>query len=250
MEKKKVSPLFIIAKGMLRLVYPKITIEGLENLPDEPCIIAANHCQMHGPIASELFFPEKRCTWCAGEMMDYKTVPEYAFRDFWSQKPGWTHWFYRILSYLITPLAVLIFNNASTIAVHRDARILSTFRSTVNALEEGANVVIFPEKDEKHNHIIYNFQEGFIDTARLYRHRTKRDICIVPMYIAPKLRKMYIGKPVPFRADAPYNEEKKRICAKLMEDITEIACSLPEHTVIPYRNIPKKLYPKNIPGEV
>lgn len=250
MDQKKVSPLFKLVKDMLRLVYPKITIEGLENLPDEPCIIAANHCQMHGPIGCELYFPEKRYTWCAGEMMDYKTVPEYAFRDFWSQKPKCSHWFYKMLSYAITPLAVLIFNNASTIAVHRDMRILSTFRSTVNALEDGANVIIFPEKDEKHNHIIYNFQEGFIDAARLYQRKTKKEISLVPMYIAPKLKKMYIGKPVPFRADAPYDEEKRRICKKLMEDITAIACALPRHTVIPYRNIPRKLYPKNTPEEV
>jgi len=34
-----------------------------------------------------------------------------------------------------------------------------------------------------------------------------------------------------------------------MREITEIAVSLPEHTVVPYRNIPKKLYPSNIPKE-
>ena len=31
--------------------------------------------------------------------------------------------------------------------------------------------------------------------------------------------------------------------------ITEIAEALPEHTVVPYRNIPKKYYPSNIPKE-
>ena len=28
-----------------------------------------------------------------------------------------------------------------------------------------------------------------------------------------------------------------------------IACALPEHTVVPYRNIPKKDYPSNIPAK-
>ena len=36
----------------------------------------------------------------------------------------------------------------------------------------------------------------------------------------------------------------------MAEGITRLACSLPEHTVVPYRNIPKRLYPKNIPYEV
>lgn len=250
MEKKKVSPLFKLVKGMLYLVYPRISIEGIENLPDEPCIIAANHCQMHGPIAGELHFPGKHAIWCAGEMMSAKEVPAYAFIDFWSQKPKRTHWFYKILSHLITPLAVLIFNNANTIGVYRDARIIATFRNTVNALADGANVIIFPEQDVKHNNIVYDFQEGFVDVARLYQRRTKKDVQFVPMYIAPKLKKMYIGKPTPFQADQPYEQEKKRICNYLMDEITDIARALPEHTVIPYRNIPKKLYPKNKVSEV
>ena len=69
------------------------------------------------------------------------------------------------------------------------------------------------------------------------------------MYIAPKLKKMYLGKPIRFRADEPIGEERKRICAYLMKEITEIACALPEHKVVPYRNIPKKEYPSNIPKE-
>ena len=35
-----------------------------------------------------------------------------------------------------------------------------------------------------------------------------------------------------------------------MDSITDIAQSLPAHTVVPYLNIPKRDYPKNIPSEV
>ena len=41
-----------------------------------------------------------------------------------------------------------------------------------------------------------------------------------------------------------------RLCAALTDAITALAVSLPEHTVIPYRNIPRRQYPKNIPIEV
>ena len=36
---------------------------------------------------------------------------------------------------------------------------------------------------------------------------------------------------------------------KDMGEITNIACNLPEHIVVPYRNIPKHLYPKNTQKE-
>ena len=61
---------------------------------------------------------------------------------------------------------------------------------------------------------------------------------------------MVYGKPIRYRADAPIAEERKRICEALMDGITALAIALPEHTVVPYPNIAKKDYPKNIPLEV
>lgn len=91
MEKKKTSLLFKVIKTTIRLFYGKMKIEGIENLPKENAIIVANHSQMNGPIAGELFMPNNCYIWCAGQMMDLKEVPKYAFSDFWSQKPKWTH---------------------------------------------------------------------------------------------------------------------------------------------------------------
>jgi len=250
MSDKKRSLFYPPIKWLVKTFYPKIRVEGVENLPAEPALIVGNHCKMNGPIACELYMPGKRYTWCAGEMMNLKEVPAYAYRDFWSRKPAYIRWFYRLLSYLIAPLAVLIFNNASTIGVYRDTRVMSTFRSSVSALCDGAKVIIFPECDEKKNHILYRFQEGFVDLARMYQRKTKRECLFVPMYIAPSLRKMYIGKPVRFDETQDIDQERKRICDYLTTEITNIALSLPRHTIIPYPNIPRKLYPKNIPDEV
>lgn len=246
---KKISPLFKVIKWLIWLFYPKMKVEGYENLPDEPVIIVGNHTQMNGPIACELYFPGNRYTWCAGQMMKVKDVPAYAFKDFWSQKPAYTHPFYKLLSYIIAPLAAFIFTNANTIAVYRDSRILSTFRTTLKKLEEGAQIVIFPEHDVKYNNIVYEFQDKFIDVAKLYHKKTGKELAFVPLYIAPKLKKMYLGKPIRFSSDTPIEEERKKICDYLMKEITDMARSLPEHIVIPYRNIPKKYYPTNIQKE-
>lgn len=249
MDKKKTSTLYKIIKGTVRLFYPKIDMVGTENLPEEPAIIVANHTQMNGPIACELYFPRIRYTWCAGQMMHLKEVPGYAYQDFWSEKPACSRWFYKLLSYAIAPLSVCVFNNANTIGVYRDTRIISTFKNTVKRLCEGASVVVFPEHDVKYNHILYAFQDRFIDVAKLYHKKTGKELSFVPMYIAPYLKKMYLGKPIRFRATEPIDQERRRICQYLMTEISDMACSLPEHTVVPYKNIPKKDYPLNIPKE-
>ena len=246
----KFSSLYKIIKAAVRFFYPKMEVVGAENLPDEPAIIVGNHTQMNGPIACELYFPGERYIWCAGQMMHLKEVPTYAYQDFWSNKPKCIRWFYKLLSYLIAPLSVCVFNNANTIGVYRDNRIISTFKETVQKLQEGSSVIIFPEHDEDYNHILCNFQEKFIDIARIYHRKTGAELSFVPLYIAPYLKKMYIGKPIRFCSSTPIKEERRRICDYLMEEISEIACGLPEHTVVPYRNIPKKHYPSNIPHEV
>ena len=249
MTEKKPSVLFKIIKWLVKVFYPKAQVDGAENLPDEPVIIVGNHCQMNGPIVGELYVPNEPYIWCAGEMMHLKDVPAYAFRDFWSQKPKWTHPFYKLLSYIIAPLAVCLFNNARTIGVYHDARLLSTFKDTVKKLQEGKRVVIFPEHDVKYNHIVYDFQDRFIDVAKLYYKKTGKELAFVPMYIAPKLKKLCLGKPVRFRAGEPMDTERSRISAYLMDEVTAIAQALPEHTVVPYRNIPQKDYPSNLPKE-
>ena len=250
MKKRLSILLYRLIKWLVQQFYPKMEVVGTENLPEDPAIIVANHAQMNGPIACELYFPGKRYTWCAGQMMHLKDVPGYAFQDFWSQKPKYIRWFYKILSYLIAPFSVCVFNNADTIAVYHDTRILSTFKNTVKKMEEGANVVIFPEHAEPHNHIICAFQDRFIDIAKLYYKKTGKAVSFVPMYIAPKLNKMYLGEPVRFCPENPMESERERISRCLMDRITEIAVSLPEHTVVPYQNIPGREYCSNQAVEV
>lgn len=250
MDEKKTNWLYRVIRWLVWLFTPKFKVVGAENLPDEPCVIVGNHSQMYGPVAGELYTPGKHYIWCIGQMMHRKEVAAYAYQDFWSNKPKAFRWFYRLLSHLIAPLSELIFTNAHTIAVYHDTRLIGAYRDSIAKLQAGNSIVIFPEHNVKHNNIIYDFQDKFIDLARFYFKRTGTELRFVPLYLAPRLKTMYYGKPIRFCADAPIAEERKRICQALMDEITVMATALPEHTVVPYPNIPKKQYPKNIPLEV
>lgn len=240
---------FRVVRFFVWLFYPKITVEGLENIPADACVMVGNHTQMNGPICGELYVPGKRKIWCAHQMMYIKEVPQYAYTDFWSQKPKAIRWFYKLLSYVIAPISACVFSNAKTIPVFRDNRLLTTFKQTVSALAEDTNIVIFPECYTPHNHIVYQFENRFVDVAKLYYKRTGKAISFVPLYIAPALKKMYFGKPIQFHPDLPMEEERQRICNYLMDEITDIAVHLPRHRVVPYPNLPKKDYPYNVEKE-
>jgi len=244
---KKTSRTYRVIKWLVRCCYPRMTLQGAENLPDAPAIIVGNHTQMNGPIACELYVPGEHYTWCAGQMMHLKEVPEYAYRDFWSAKPRYLRWFYRLLSYIIAPLSVCVFNNANTIGVYHDARILSTFKETVKQLKSGASVVIFPEGEADYNHILRQFHQKFADVAKLYYKQTGKAVAFVPLYIAPALKKMCFGKPVYYDPEIPMEQQRQQLCEYLQTQITALAQALPRHRVVPFKNVPKKEYPYNIP---
>lgn len=246
--KEKKPPLFRLIYRIVKQVFPKYRLIGTENLPAEPCVIVGNHAQMYGPVAAELYMPRKQAIWCVGEMMDRKEVPAYAFRDFWSMKPKAFRWFFRLASHLIAPLAPYILNNAHTVPVWHDTRVLTTFRKSVELLNAGSDIVIFPEKNEPYNGILWQFQEHFADLAPVYYRKSGKALRFVPMYIAPRLSEIHFGPSVLYHPDAPNREETARICSAMKESITALAVSLPQHVVIPYYNLPKNRYPLNTDG--
>lgn len=230
---------------IVKLVYKKRIIEGEENILNNPTIYVGNHSQLHGPLTSSLYFPFEGKVWCRGEMMNLKEAPAYAYSDFWSKKPKITKWFYKLMSYCIAPISSYLFTRADTIAVYKDSRIISTFKNSVAELQKGNSLIIFPEEPTPYNEIINEFQDKFIDVAKLYSKRTNKEICFVPFYNAVKLKKVVFGKAIKFDCTMEMEEQRKVICNHLKEEITKMAKELPEHTVVPYDNIRKKDYPKS-----
>lgn len=242
--------IYKVVRKLINAFYPDIQFIGIDKIPEDASVIVGNHSQAHGPIISELRMPFAHKTWCVGEILNGEEAAEYAYSDFWSAKPKASAWLFWLLSRIIANPISKVLSAAQTIPVFHDNRILSTLRKSVETLNEGTHLVIFPEHYRGYNHFLCEFQSGFVDTARLMFRRYGKCISFVPMYIAPKLKKVYFGEPVKFNPDAPFDEERERINNYLMKAVSDIALSLQEHTVVPYPNISKRLYPKNTEGEV
>ena len=237
-------------RWIVGVVYPKMELVGLENVPEEACILVGNHSQAHGAIVSEERLPFDHYTWCASQMMDKNEVCQYAYTDFWQDKPKAVRWVFWLASRIIKYPAVYIMSHARTIPVYHDSRCLTTFRRSIEKLQNGYHLVIYPECRERYNNIVYQFPDRFIDLAKMYYKRTGKRLQFVPMYLAPKLHKIFFGKPLTYDPDIPMDVQREQLKQQLMDAITEMACTQPLHTVIPYRNISRKRYPKNLPCEV
>ena len=241
MNDKSISYRFL--RKCLNIFYKKRTFIGMEELCDEPYIFVGNHAQMHGPIIAEIQFPFKKMTWCTGNILTKKEFIEHAKTDFWGQKPKWIRWFFYILAYIIAPIGSNVFNSADVIGVYKDTRLSNTFKETVRELHNGNNIIIFPECPTPYNNIVNEFQDKFIDVARLYYKRYGKCLSFVPMYNAVRLKKILFGKPIKFDPQIPIVEMRKMICNYLKDEITNLALSLPSHEVVQYVNKGRKKNP-------
>ena len=257
-QNKKASPPSRIVFKLLRffagVFYKKIEIVGIEDIPTDNTVIVANHCQLNGPIIAELFMPDNCYIWANGQMVRCREVPGYAMEDFFPYKSRCLRPVYKLASYALSVLLPCVINNARTIPVYRDARIVTTLRTSVRMLEGGRNILIFPECHNKNNNIVNEFQENFVDLARFYYKKTGKELTFLPMYIAPDLGKAVFGQGTRFDSTKDIAEERTRIASFLEKRITELGRALPHHTVIPFDNIPRRSYISNkdidaIPGE-
>lgn len=242
-KSKTKSKLYLLLLNLAKLVYKKRKLINFNS--SQVCIYVGNHCQLHSPIDFELSFPQKKKIWCISEVMNFRSAPNYMVNELTKHKGKKVRWFYKMLSYFFCPLLTFILNNADTIPVYKDSRISQTFNSSLNALEKGESIIIFPECHKKYNNIICEFEKNFVFLAKLFYKKTGKSICFIPFYNSPKLKTIIFGSPIEYNPKVNLNEQKQSICTYLMESITSLARSLPTHTVIPYENVNKKFYPKS-----
>lgn len=242
-KKTKRSFWYSIIRFAVNIFYRKREFIGLENISDETAILVANHAQIHGPLVAEVQFPLKRKTWCIGNVMSTKEFIHHAKNDFWINKPKWIRWFFYILAYIIAPIGASVFKSADVIAVYKDSRLITTFKETVKELANGNHIIIFPESPENYNNIVNDFQDKFIDVARLYYKKYGKCLTFIPMYNAVRLKKVVIGKGIKYDPNMQIEEMRKTICDYLKEQITNLALTLPPHEVVKYSNEGRKHNP-------
>lgn len=244
--KTKKPLLFRIFYRVIKTFYPRFKVEYRTDLKAPGHIYVSNHAQAHGPLSLYFYFPQKRYIWVIGEMCNRKEVTAYAMEDFWRHKSKWVKWFYRLLSILIlAPLGSYLLRTADTVPVYKDGRLKKTINDTINRLNEGNDIIIFPEHREVLNKFINKFQINFVDVGRFYTRRTQKDLYFYPVYTCVELRKIIIGEPTKFDPNANIDEERMRIVEYLQAEITKLGESLPNHTIVPYINNKKKYRQKS-----
>lgn len=185
-----------------------------EPVGDEPVIFLANHLGAVGPMYMAVTFPlhENVAIWCNEGMMDEKLIVDYVRHDWWWKPESKLAPFYSAtIPYVAKAIVPKVLRSAPTIPVYRDARIMTTMRTSLKALKEGKHIVIFPELPDGHDSHAERLQMGWLNLVAMYHRATGKVIRMVPIYIDEDARLFRGCKAITADPDVPLSEQEDRI---------------------------------------
>ena len=221
---------FLIA--ILRPFY-RHTLSGTEHIvqdDDNPLVFLGNHAEIYGPIVCTLYFPVAVRTWTISMMMfDRKQVTPYLYENTFSKKTFLPVFVRKGLALFLGWLSVQVMRQLENIPVYKDSpmKLRDTLRQSIEALEAGDNLLIFPESQEGKYQKggIGKIAPGFVMLAEAYLKKTGKCLRMLPLYANHDERTITFGEIIQYNPERTFREEEERIVAETAEQINRMAKS-------------------------
>ena len=185
-----------------------------EPVGEEPVIFLANHLGAVGPMYMAATFPlrDQVVIWCNEGMMDEKLIVEYVRGDWWWHPESKLAPLYSAtIPYIARLIVPKVLRSAPTIAVCRDARVMTTMRQSIKALKEGKHLVIFPELPDGHDSHAEQLQMGWINLVSMYNKATGKNIRMIPVFIDETSGTFNVCKGITADPEIPVKEQADSI---------------------------------------
>jgi len=215
----------------LRFLMPHKVLgkEHLQGLEEGTVILVCNHGEVYGPVAATLHVPIPFRPWGISEMMDKDVIVDYLYRNT-SVRQDWCPDFLKMpLTKMFAPFFLWAFKSLDAIPVYRNSphALIKTFRMTVDAMQAGDNLLIFPERGDRDepgergyaDEGIGDLYTGFAMLAPAVYKRIGKAVVFVPTYASKKQKTLSFGEGIRYDPAAPVNEEKLRIVNALQTSI-------------------------------
>ena len=194
---KRKQPVWGVVRGIIRpfVKVKSVEFEG-ERFPDV-CIILSNHNNKKGPVVYEMNLPIHHITWGAHQMLgSYKDRFLYLRDVFYMQKNGVKKFKATLRAGFEAIFSVYFYRGIKVLPTYPDARFRKTLRYSLQVLESGAAVSLYPEdSNEGYFDEMTHFHSGFVVLSQTYFKKTGVDLPVFPMYYGRKKNKIVVGKP-------------------------------------------------------
>ncbi len=212
-----------IAVPLVRLFIPRLKVEWVEPFDGEPCIFVANHERAVGPLEMAVSFPLRQQSpiWIYAAPLDRKTTPEYVRQDHWWDEKGklaplWNAVVPPLVSWVLPP----ILRSVPHVPVYHDGRAASTVKESLRLLQDGKNLVIFPEIPTGFGeHDTEKINEGWLMMLPMYEKRAGKPLKIRPVRIDLQGKRMIIRPPFCMDPEVPIRDQTEALSRKVLDGI-------------------------------
>lgn len=189
-------PVYKFFAPLVKLFKRKPKIFNLNTEPfKEPCIIISNHSGASGPLTMALYYPQFFIPWGTHAMTGrYKARWNYLYHVFYQQKLGYRKFRSFILATSFGIVSKMLYNGMQLIPTYEDLRFKDTINLSVAHLNNGSNILVFPEDSNNGYHEnLLSYHSGFVFLWQEYFKRTEIDLPIYPVYYHKRKGAMVIG---------------------------------------------------------
>ena len=202
--------------------------ERIESDVRNPILFLGNHLEVLGPILCLLWFPVPVRFWSISAMMDdRKKVTEYVYTNTFSKVSWLPRFVQKLTAVFIGWLSVTVMNQLECIPVYRDSpmKLRETIRCSIEALESGDNLMIFPESSHEKYALqgIGKLSPGFVMLAAAYWRKCGKKLRMMPVYVSKEKKIITFGTIFEYNPDNVYADEQDRIIRETERQILEMA---------------------------
>lgn len=214
---------FGFLKNIMRIFIKKSEFIYLGEQLGKNGIVLSNHVGTSAPLAFELYGPQNIRFWGAYEMNSgLIKLYKYQTRVYYHEKKHWNLFLARLFCLIASPLTYIFYKGLRLINTYPDSRLRKTLSESTKALEDGYNVIIFPEDSTKgYLDELEGFHAGFV----LLMNMCAKKGLDVPVYVSyyKKSEKRYIiDNPVMLSKLLDSGEDKDAIAKKLCDRCNEL----------------------------
>lgn len=216
-------------RGILRLSSKKATIQDFRKNKEGPVVYVSHHQNMVGPISVLKWYPEFVRTWIFSVFMAYETSYHQYVDYTLTERFGWPRSIAKIVAIPLAWFASTLTRSGRGIPVYRQSRdVLQTMNESVEALENGSSILIFPDVDySDDSQEMKEIYDGFLYIEKYYYRKTKQHVPFVPIVALNESNEIRVGEPIYFTGRLSFFKEKKVVA----EEIQHALNTLPKDVI-------------------
>lgn len=217
------KPWFRFVKKIMRIFIKESKFTYLGDELTRPTIILSNHVGTSAPLAWELYGKKHIRFWGASEM-NSGLIPLYKYQTkvYYHEKKHWNLFLARLFCIIASPLTAMFYKGLQLISTYHDARFKKTIDESIQSINEGNSIVIFPEiSDKGYLDVLEGFHPGFTVLCGILLKKGI-DMPITVAYYKKTEKHYIIDKPVMLSEIFVEGVAREDIAAKLCDRCNEL----------------------------